>query len=146
MPNRAARVVRQGLDDRTIDATTENWTFLADALANSEYQDGAIDALEHAVILTDKSVLHVRLAQAYMWSEEWSEVIRVAQLGLTKNDALHNGELNLALGIAQFRLGIFNAARAALDHAALNEKTRERAEQWLALLPQPVKIAHSNGG
>jgi len=140
VPARAARVMRQGLDDQIIEGTAENWTMLADALGRAENQDLAIEALERAVNLTSSSALHIRLAQAYLGGEQWSDVVRVAQKGLSKKEAKKGGELYLALGIAQFRLGEKKAAQQALERATRDKKTKKGAEQWLALLPRPGNL------
>ena len=136
VPNRAARVVRQGLEDQIIEGSVENWSLLVDALTRSEDHDAAIEALEQAVNLTNGNLLHVRLAQAYLGGGRWPDVVRVTKKGLEMNKATKPGELYLALGIAQFRLGNKKAAQDALNQAAREEKTRKGAEQWLALLPR----------
>ncbi len=138
LPDRAARVVRQGLDDRIIDGTSENWKLLAEALVAAENQNAAALALEHAVDLTAGSALRVRLAQMYLGKERWRDVVRVAETGLQKIECDRIGELSFALGIAQFHLGNNEEARDAFVHAALEQKTKRGAEQWLDLLLQHI--------
>lgn len=135
VPVRAARIIRTGLEKKIIRGSVENWTLLADALAQSDDRAASIQALESAVKMTGGSALHSRLAQAYLADEEWQAAARVAKSGLAVDGATARGGLSLILGIAHYRSGKIGDARIAFDIAARDAETKTGAEQWIALLP-----------
>ncbi|HEX7080296.1 MAG TPA: tetratricopeptide repeat protein [Gammaproteobacteria bacterium] len=131
IPYKAALLLQQGLDDGAIESTESNWQLLSEAWRLARQDEKALPALTRATQLAQDGELHFMLAQSYANLARWEECAEAARDGLERGGLERPDQANLLLGNCLTELEQYDAARSAFEAAARDERSRERAEQWL---------------
>ncbi len=139
IPEKAARVLKQGLKRGLIKKNEQTLTLLGDSWMQAREFEQAVGPLGQAARITDKGDLWMRVAQIHMEREQWAQAISAVDNALKKGNLTNPGNANLFLGICQFNSGKYPKAQKAFQNALKHKSSRRSAEQWLKTLALKVK-------
>ena len=86
---------------------------------------------EAAAAAAEKGELYARLGNGYLDVDKNKQAVEALKKGLDKGGIKRPDQARLALGMAYFNLGEFNAARRAFRDARKDKRARTYADQWL---------------
>lgn len=132
IPLKAARVLNEGLEARTISADSDSYHLLANAWLYARERENAVMPLERAAELSAKGELYVSLAHVRLEREEWLKAASALHAAFRKGQLNDPGSAHLMLGIANANAKNWEAAEQALEKAKEFEKTGPAAAHWLA--------------
>ena len=130
IPWKAARLLREALDDGRLPGNAEDLERLANAWVAAREWAEADSALLAAAEAAPDAKLYLRLGQVRMERGRWAEAVSAFEQAVARGpeDA---GRVHYQLGIAAWRAGDIARARSALERAAEDTAQREAARQWL---------------
>ncbi|HEX2140531.1 MAG TPA: tetratricopeptide repeat protein [Woeseiaceae bacterium] len=134
IPYRAARVLKEAMDEGLVESDSETYEKLANAWIQARDFEEAIPPLTRAAEMSDSGDLFLRLGQVQIQREEWQEALSALQQAVEKGDLEDPGQANLFMGIALFNLDRLGDARQAFERAARSEEQREMARDYIALI------------
>jgi tetratricopeptide (TPR) repeat protein len=132
LPHRGAAVMKQGLEDGSIEKTEQAYQTLSDTLLQSREWEQALDPLGKAAELHNDGSLYVRLAQVNLQLGRWGDARSSLNLAFEKGDLSDEGQAHILFGIAAANDKKWPAAIAAFKRAARFEGTRVVAGKWIA--------------
>ena len=91
----------------------------------------SLPMLEAAASKSEKGELYARLGNVYLDVDKNKEAVEALKRGLDRGGVKRPDQARLALGMAYFNLGDFNAARRAFREARKDKRARSYADQWL---------------
>ncbi|TAM13084.1 MAG: DUF1329 domain-containing protein [Nevskiaceae bacterium] len=129
LPYRAAAILQTDLQAGRVDATHQNWQWLAVLWTQARERALAIAAWRRAIALGGGAALNAQIGALALQQQDYATAATAfAAAGATP-------ALRLNLGIAQFHAGDVQAARAAFTQAAQGGgKVGTQAGQWLAFV------------
>ncbi len=133
-PFRAGEILSQALERGQLRATVDTLDLLARAWQLARETDKAEAVLARAAAKARDGQLHLRLARLQYEDEDWQSLAESAQKALDQGGLDRPGQAALLLGIARFRQGETQAARAAFQRAQSDASTRQDAASWLEYL------------
>jgi tetratricopeptide (TPR) repeat protein len=131
IPYRAARILREGLDDGTIEGTHQNWRLLSQALQMAQEHEAAIPALRQAASLTSDGELDFQLGQAFQNLARWEECADAYREALRKGGLRRSDQAQVMQGVCLAEQKRWNEAEAVLVEAQRDERSRRTAQDWL---------------
>jgi tetratricopeptide (TPR) repeat protein len=134
IPYRAARVLKQAMDNKQIEADSKNYEKLADSWIQARDYDEAIPPLERAAELSKNGDLYVRLGQVQIQRKQWPQAVDALRAGLKKGDLKDTGQANLLAGIALLNLERLNDAMPYFQRATTSEKYGDMAGDYIKLI------------
>ena len=132
LPHRGAAVMRQGLEDGSIEKTEQAFQTLSDTLLQSREWEQALDPLGKAAELHKNGSLYVRLAQVNLQLGRWGDARSSLNLAFEKGDLSDEGQAHILFGIAAANDKKWNASVAAFKRAQKFDGTRVVAGKWIA--------------
>jgi tetratricopeptide (TPR) repeat protein len=132
LPHRGAAVMRQGLEDGSIEKTEQAYQTLSDTLLQSREWEQALDPLGKAAELHKNGSLYVRLAQVNLQLGRWGDARSSLNLAFEKGDLADEGQAHILFGIAAANDKKWNASVAAFKRAQRFDGTRVVAGKWIA--------------
>jgi hypothetical protein len=81
----------------------------------------------------------VRLGQAHINLESWSEAATAIETGLKLGGLKRTDQANIMLGMALFNQKRLEQARRAFTRAANDNRSRRAATQWIAYVDSEIK-------
>jgi tetratricopeptide (TPR) repeat protein len=132
LPHRGAAVMKQGLEDGSIEKTEQAYQTLSDTLLQSREWEQALDPLGKAAELHENGSLYVRLAQVNLQLGRWGDARSSLNLAFEKGDLSDEGQAHILFGIAAANDKKWNASVAAFKRAARFDGTRVVAGKWIA--------------
>jgi tetratricopeptide (TPR) repeat protein len=130
IPYKAGVLLREGLDNGTIEATADNLKYLSDVWIAAHEWDSAEGALRRAASLSSEGDLWARLAQVQIEKEAWQEaketLSRAVNAGVSDM-----GQTQYLLGIAAYEAGDTRTAEGALTEASRYPEFASQSRQWL---------------
>ena len=132
LPHRGAAVMRQGLEDGSIEKTEQAFQTLSDTLLQSREWEQALDPLGKAAELHKNGSLYVRLAQVNLQLGRWGDARSSLNLAFEKGDLSDEGQAHILFGIAAANDKKWNASVAAFKRAQGFDGTRVVAGKWIA--------------
>ena len=132
LPHRGAEVMRQGLEDGSIEKTEQAFQTLSDTLLQSREWEQALDPLGKAAELHKNGSLYVRLAQVNLQLGRWGDARSSLNLAFEKGDLSDEGQAHILFGIAAANDKKWNASVAAFKRAQGFDGTRVVAGKWIA--------------
>ena len=132
LPHRGAAVMRQGLEDGSIEKTEQAFQTLSDTLLQSREWEQALDPLGKAAELHKNGSLYVRLAQVNLQLGRWGDARSSLNLAFEKGDLSDEGQAHILFGIAAANDKKWNASVAAFKRAQKFDGTRIVAGKWIA--------------
>jgi tetratricopeptide (TPR) repeat protein len=132
LPHRGAAVMRQGLEDGSIEKSEQAYQTLSDTLLQSREWEQALDPLGKAAELHKDGSLYVRLAQVNLQLGRWGDARSSLNLAFEKGDLSDEGQAHILFGIAAANDKKWNASVAAFKRAQRFDGTRIVAGKWIA--------------
>ena len=131
IPIKAARILRTGLDEGSIEKTEKNYELLAQAYMHAREWDKAIKPLTAAAEKSDKGRFYDQLGQSYLQDEKWRDAEQAFVKALEKGGLRDAANTWLLLGITRTRVEKWDAAIAAFRKAGDDDKTAKDAFRWI---------------
>lgn len=141
IPFKAATLLEKEMAAGTVPADVRSLRLLSQAWYTARSDDKAIPPLKQAAELSQEGELFVRLAQAHLNLEQWSEAITALRTGLRLGDLSREDTANVMLGMALFNTKQLESARTAFQNAAKDDRSRRTAQQWIAYVDSELKRA-----
>ncbi|MEC8159275.1 MAG: hypothetical protein VX095_08450 [Pseudomonadota bacterium] len=139
VPYLAARAMEKGLADDIVDKESKNYELAGVAWRQAQEVMKSLPMLEAAAAKSEKGELYARLGNVYLDVDKNKEAIEALKRGLDKGGIKRPDQARLALGMAYFNLGEFNAARRAFRDARKDKRARTYADQWLKYISSEEK-------
>ena len=131
VPYPAARAMEKGLADDIVEKESKNYELAGVAWRQAQEVTKSLPMLEAAASKSEKGELYARLGNVYLDLDKNKEAIEALKRGLDRGGVKRPDQSQLALGMAYFNLGDFNAARRAFREARKDKRARSYADQWL---------------
>ncbi|MDH3941724.1 MAG: tetratricopeptide repeat protein [Xanthomonadales bacterium] len=139
LPYKAAKVLEKEMNENIVDANERNLRLLSQAWYQSREDAKAIPPLKRAAELSKEGDLYIRLAQANINLERWSEAAKAVQEGLRLGGLKRVDTANIMLGMALFNEKRLEQARRAFERAATDNRSKRAATQWIAYVDSEIK-------
>ena len=130
-PYPAAKVMVEGLDGEIIEPTSKNYELTGNAWRQAQEVPKSLPMLEIAASKAESGDLFTRLGSVYLDLDQNQKAADAIRKGLDRGGVKRPDQARLALGMALFNLGEFNAARRAFREAAKDNRAKTYAQQWL---------------
>ena len=131
IPYPAARAMEKGLADDIVEKESKNYELAGVAWRQAQEVTKSLPMLEAAASKSEKGELYARLGNVYLDVDKNKEAVEALKRGLDRGGVKRPDQARLALGMAYFNLGDFNAARRAFREARKDKRARSYADQWL---------------
>ena len=131
VPFPAARAIEKGLADDIVEKESKNYELAGVAWRQAQEVTKSLPMLEAAASKSEKGELYARLGNVYLDVDKNKEAVEALKRGLDRGGVKRPDQARLALGMAYFNLGDFNAARRAFREARKDKRARSYADQWL---------------
>ena len=139
VPYKAAVVLEREMGAEIVDANERNLRLLSQAWYQAREDEKAIPPLERAAKMSKDGELYVRLAQANINLEHWSEAAEAVREGLRLGGLKRTDQANIMLGMALFNQKRLEQARRAFQAAQNDNRSRRAAQQWIAYVDSEIK-------
>ena len=134
IPNQAAAVLEEGLQNGVVPASEANFMMLASAWQQAGDPEKAVAALGQAVQVAKSGDAYVDQAQLYAARHDWLSVIDVTKKAIAKGSLRRPGRAWLLQGLAQVENRQYDDGANSLREALKYEDSRALAEAWLRYL------------
>jgi len=131
LPHRGAAVMKQGIEDGSIERTEQAYQTFSNTLLQSREWEMALDPLGKAADLHEDGSLYVRLAQVNLQLGRWGDARSSLNLAFEKGDLADEGQAHILFGIAAANDKKWSASNAAFRRAKKFDGTREVAGKWI---------------
>ncbi len=131
LPHRGAAVMKQGIEDGSIERTEQAYQTFSNTLLQSREWEMALDPLGKAADLHEDGSLYVRLAQVNLQLGRWGDARSSLNLAFEKGDLADEGQAHILFGIAAANDKKWSASNAAFRRAQKFDGTREVAGKWI---------------
>ena len=131
VPFPAALAMEKGLADDIVEKESQNYELAGVAWRQAQEVTKSLPMLEAAASKSEKGELYARLGNVYLDVDKNKEAVEALKRGLDRGGVKRPDQARLALGMAYFNLGDFNAARRAFREARKDKRARTYADQWL---------------
>ena len=128
-PYKAAKVLEAGMKAGKIDRDVRNLRLLSQAWLQAQESEKSIVPLREAATRSKDGDVDMRLAQAYLNLDKYKEAVDALTSALKKGGLERPDQANVMLGLAQFELQNFEAAKRAFGIAKEDSRSRKAAEQ-----------------
>ena len=139
VPYPAARAMEKGLADDVVEKESKNYELAGVAWRQAQEVTKSLPMLEAAASKSEKGELYARLGNVYPDVDKNKEAVEALNRGLDRGGVKRPDQARLALGMAHFNLGDFNAARRAFREARKDKRARSYADQWLKYISSEEK-------
>ena len=139
LPYKAASVLDKEMKANIVESNERNLRLLSQAWYQAREDEKAIPPLERAAKLTGDGELYIRLAQAHLNLENWSEASSAVEQAQKAGGLKRNDTANIMLGMALFNQKRLEQARRAFERAASDSRSRRAANQWIAYVDSELK-------
>jgi tetratricopeptide (TPR) repeat protein len=131
VPYWAAKAMDIGFSDGIVEEESKNYELAGAAWRQAQEVEKSLPMLEAAASTSEKGELYARLGNVYLDVDKNKQAVTALKKGLDKGGIKRPDQARLALGMAYFNLGEFNAARRAFRDARKDKRARSYADQWL---------------
>jgi tetratricopeptide (TPR) repeat protein len=139
LPYKAAVLLEREMGDDIVKSNERNLRLLSQAWYQAREDQKAIPPLERAAKMSSDGELYVRLAQANINLEKWTEASAAVQKGLQLGGLKRNDTANIMLGMALFNQKRLEQARRAFQIAAADKRSSRAANQWIAYVDSEIR-------
>ena len=139
VPYPAAKTLEKGFKDEIVEDESKNYELAGVAWRQAQEVTKSLPMLEKAAAKSEKGELYARLGSVYLDVDKNKEAVTALNKGLERGGVKRADQARLALGMAYFNLGEFNAARKAFREAAKDERAKAFAQQWLKYINSEEK-------
>ncbi|PXV56950.1 Tetratricopeptide repeat-containing protein [Dyella jiangningensis] len=130
LSTKAAATLQDGMSKGIVTQTAENYELLGAANYMSDNTSGALAAYQKAIPLAKDGEAHIRAGQLLIQDNKFSEAKSLIQQGIDKG-VQHKGTAYMLLAQACRGLKDKAGAIAAMEKAAQDPETSEKAKAWL---------------
>ncbi len=131
VPFPAALAMEKGFADDIVEKESKNYELAGVAWRQAQEVTKSLPMLEAAASKSEKGELYARLGNVYLDVDKNKEAVEALKRGLNRGGVKRPDQARLALGMAHFNLGEFDAARRAFREARKDKRARSYADQWL---------------
>jgi tetratricopeptide (TPR) repeat protein len=131
VPYWGAKAMDIGFSDGIVEEESKNYELAGAAWRQAQEVEKSLPMLEAAASTSEKGELYARLGNVYLDVDKNKQAVTALKKGLDKGGIKRPDQARLALGMAYFNLGEFNAARRAFRDARKDKRARSYADQWL---------------
>jgi tetratricopeptide (TPR) repeat protein len=139
LPYKAGVLLEKEMNEEIVDANERNLRLLSQAWYQAREDQKAIPPLERAAKLSDDGILYIRLGQAHINLENWSNASASLQKGINMGGLKRDDTAYVMLGMALFNQKRLEQARRAFQKAAADNRSRRAATQWIAYVDSEIK-------
>lgn len=139
VPYPAAKTLEKGFKDEIVEDESKNYELAGVAWRQAQEVNKSLPMLEKAAAKSEKGELYARLGSVYLDVDKNKEAVTALSKGLKRGGVKRTDQARLALGMAYFNLGEFNAARKAFREAAKDKRAKAFAQQWLKYINSEEK-------
>jgi tetratricopeptide (TPR) repeat protein len=139
LPYKAATLLDKEMKANIVESNERNLRLVSQAWYQAREDEKAIPPLEQAAKLSNDGELYIRLAQAHLNLEHWSEAAAAVEQGLRVGGLKRNDTANIMLGMALFNQKRLEQARRAFERAAQDSRSQRAASQWIAYVDSELK-------
>lgn len=139
VPYYAGKVIDTGIEKELIEPTSKNLELLGNSWQSARETKKAIPAMRQAAAKSDEGELWTRLANIYLDNEEFDKAADAVRNGLKKGGLKRPGNAWLVLGMAEFNLEDYDAARKAFKEAQKSKDAKKYAKSWLEYLERELQ-------
>jgi len=139
LPYKAATLLEKEMKANIVESNERNLRLVSQAWYQAREDEKAIPPLEQAAKLSSDGELYIRLAQAHLNLEHWSEAAAAVEQGLKLGGLKRNDTANIMLGMALFNQKRLEQARRAFERAASDSRSQRAASQWIAYVDSELK-------
>jgi uncharacterized protein HemY len=139
VPYKAAKVMGQGIKNKSIEGTSKNYEILGNSWRQAQEIAKAIPAMEQAAAKSDKGELYARLGNVYLDSDQYKKAISSINKGLSRGGVKRPDSARLVLGMAYFNVKQYDKAREAFKAAGRDERSAKYASQWIKYMDSELQ-------
>jgi tetratricopeptide (TPR) repeat protein len=139
LPYKAASLLEKEMNANIVESNERNLRLVSQAWYQAREDEKAIPPLEQAARMSNDGELYIRLAQAHLNLENWSEAAAAVEKGLKAGGLKRNDTANIMLGMALFNQKRLEQARRAFERAATDSRSQRAATQWIAYVDSELK-------
>ena len=132
VPYKAAKMLDKGIKDGKVERNVRNLRLLSQAWLQAQEFEKSIPPLREAANMSKDGDLDMRLAQAYINTDNYKDAIESLHTALKKGGLQRPDQANIMLGLAEFELNNYEASKRAFRDASQDNRSRKAAEQWLS--------------
>lgn len=132
LPHRGVAVMKQGMEDGSIEKTEQAYQTLSNTLLQSREWEQALEPLGKAADLHKDGTLFVRHAQVNLQLGRWADARSSLNLAFEKGDLSDEGQAHILFGIAAANDKKWSASIAAFKRAQKFTGTRDVAGKWIS--------------
>ena len=125
--------------EEIVDANERNLRLLSQAWYQAREDQKAIPPLGRAAKLSDDGELYVRLGQAHINLENWTDASAALQKGINMGGLKRDDTAYVMLGMALFNQKRLEQARRAFQKAAADNRSKRAANQWIAYVDSEIR-------
>ncbi len=142
-PYPAIEIIKQGLEDGTLEDNAQNLQLLAQAMALAKDNDGQIPVLKRAAELSGEAKQYLYLGQAQIGQYQWSDAAKSLQKALDIGGLDRPGSVYMQLGTAHFNLKRYSRALQAFKEATAYDDYATQARQWVNFVNNEIRRARA---
>lgn len=141
VPYKAADILQGAIEAGGVENTKRHWEMVAGAWYEAHELDRALAAYERAGAQASDGEIDLQRSSILVDQERWSEARSALSRALNKGGLSdrQTGNAYLLLGMAEFNLNNFSAAREAFNEATNYGTIRQAAQEWLNHLDQQAR-------
>jgi tetratricopeptide (TPR) repeat protein len=139
LPYKAGVLLEKEMNEDIVDANERNLRLLSQAWYQAREDQKAIPPLERAAKLSDDGELYVRLGQAHINLENWTDASAALQKGINMGGLKRDDTAYVMLGMALFNQKRLEQARRAFQKAAADNRSKRAATQWIAYVDSEIR-------
>ncbi len=131
LPHRGAEIMKQGLEDGTIEPNEKAYNTYSNTLLQSREWALAVEPLSKAAELKEDGSLYMRLAQVNLQLGRWGDARVALNKAFDKGGLSDEGQAHILFGSAAANDKKWNAATSAFRRAQRFDGTRAVAGKWI---------------
>jgi len=139
LPYKAAEVLEKGIDAKIVEENDRNLRLMSQAWYQAREDLKAIPPMARAAKMTNDGELYVRLAQAHINLEQWTEAAEAVNAALSSGGLKRTDQAYIMLGMAFFNQKLLTQARDAFQKAGRDQRSAKAAEQWVAYVDSELR-------
>jgi len=139
LPYKAAEVLEKGMKDNIVEENDRNLRLMSQAWYQAREDLKAIPPMARAARMSKDGELYVRLAQAHINLEQWSEAATAVDDALSSGGLKRTDQAYIMLGMAFFNQQRLTQARDAFQRASRDQRSAKAAEQWIAYVDSELR-------
>jgi len=131
LPHHGAKVMKDGLENGTIEATEQAYDTYSNTLLQSREWELALEPLTKAAELKKDGSLFVRIAQVNLQLGRWADARSALNQAFDKGGVPDEGQAHVLFGIAAANDKKWGTATQAFQRAARYSGSKEVAGKWM---------------